>query len=139
MRLFAINGDPMPIPKFGELIFKQTFSVPMKNQNHATVNPMAKKGIRDKFKRHLAFADAIREPLVRPVKLVVTRIIGPGEGEYDYDSIGRGDAKELIDTLVDLGWFENDGPRFIRGVYYDQDNKQRWAGPAVMVEVFEDE
>ena len=121
--------------KYGALIHEQTFAVEIKNRNYATANTMYKKGIKDKFKRHLSqFA---REPFDRPVKLILTRILGIGQNLYDYDSIGRGDAKELIDTLSDIGWFVNDGPKWIQGVFYDQDKSQRWSGPAVKVQVFE--
>ena len=121
--------------KYGALIHEQTFAVEIKNRNYATANTMYKKGIKAKFERHLSqFA---RKPFDRPVKLIVTRILGIGQRVYDYDSIGRGDAKELIDTLSDIGWFNNDGPRWIQGVFYDQDKSQRWSGPAVKVQVFE--
>jgi hypothetical protein len=73
-----------------------------------------------------------QKPFERPVSMTVTRVVGPGQRLVDYDSIGRGSAKELIDSLVDCGFLHDDGPRWVVGLAYDQiiDRKQ---GPAVIV------
>jgi hypothetical protein len=50
--------------------------------------------------------------------------------------VGRGNVKELIDSLVELGWFVDDGPKWITHCDYRQDASQRINGPSVMIEVF---
>lgn len=76
-----------------------------------------------------------RTPFTVPVHLTLTRILGAGQRLWDNDSIGRGNAKELIDSLVALGWFHDDKPKWIFGVDYRQDDKRRSLGPAVEVVV----
>ena len=49
------------------------------------------------------------------------RLLGKGQRLWDYDSIGRGSAKELLDAVVATGWFVDDGPQWITGCRYDQD------------------
>ena len=74
-------------------------------------------------------------PLPCPVRLIVTRVLGKGQRLWDADSIGRGNAKQIIDTLTDLGWWPDDGPRHIVEVDYRQDDSRRAAGPCVCLEV----
>lgn len=79
-----------------------------------------------------------RSPFAGPVSIVVTRVLGKGERLWDADSCGRGNAKEIIDSLVELGWFHDDGPKFIRHCDYRQCDKQRERGPVTQIEVFDD-
>ena len=82
--------------------------------------------------------DLRREPFNERVDIVVTRILGKGQSLWDADSIGRGNAKQLIDSLVALGWFVDDGPQYIRNCDYRQDENQRkqWPRGATRVEVY---
>jgi len=68
------------------------------------------------------------------VTLTLTRVVGKGGRLWDSDSIGRGNAKELIDALVSLGWFVDDGPRYIVETRYRQ-VIDRERGPCVDVVV----
>ena len=77
-----------------------------------------------------------RTPFEHPVAIRITRILGPGQRLWDADSVGRGNAKELIDSLVELGWFYDDGPKQITHCDYRQDASQRLNGPSVLIEVF---
>lgn len=74
-----------------------------------------------------------RKPFSSPVALRLTRILGPRERLWDADSIGRGSAKELIDSLVACGWLVDDGPKWVTSVEYRQEI-DRGNGPAVRVE-----
>lgn len=78
-----------------------------------------------------------RTPFEHPVEIRITRILGAGQRLWDADSVGRGNAKELIDSLVELGWFADDGPKWITHCDYRQDAKSRASGPAVMIEVWD--
>lgn len=80
-----------------------------------------------------------REPFDFPVEIQLTRIIGPRQRLWDADSVLRGSAKQLIDSLVAIGWFHDDGPKWITSATGVQDASQRVNGPAVMVEVFKSE
>jgi len=73
------------------------------------------------------------------VEIQLTRIIGPRHRLWDADSVLRGSAKQLIDSLVAIGWFHDDGPKWITSATGVQDASQRVNGPAVMVEVFKSE
>lgn len=90
--------------------------------------------VRQKIARVLS--NERRTPFEHPVEIRITRILGAGQRLWDADSVGRGNAKELIDSLVELGWFTDDGPRWITHCDYRQDAKSRASGPAVMIEVY---
>tara|TARA_R110002110_G_scaffold116667_3_gene288278 strand:- start:393 stop:671 length:279 start_codon:yes stop_codon:yes gene_type:complete len=77
-----------------------------------------------------------REPFEFPVQIRLTRIIGPRQRLWDADSVLRGSAKQILDALVAIGWFHDDGPRWITSATGVQDASQRENGPAVMIEVF---
>lgn len=77
-----------------------------------------------------------REPYDFPVRLVVTRILGPRQKQWDADSILRGSYKQLQDELVCQGWFHDDSTKYITAVDGRQDGSQRENGPAVKIEVY---
>lgn len=77
-----------------------------------------------------------RAPYGHKVSMRVTRILGPRQSKWDADSILRGNSKELIDALVAIGWFVDDGQKWISEVTSAQDDTQRQNGPSVLVEVF---
>lgn len=79
-----------------------------------------------------------RKPFSFPVTICITRILGRGQRLWDADSVGRGSAKELLDSLVELGWFVDDGPKWIVSCDYRQDASRRDVGPATLVDVFEE-
>jgi len=50
----------------------------------------------------------------------ITRILGPRQKRWDADSWQRGNLKEIIDALVVLNWFIDDGPEYIQEIRFDQ-------------------
>jgi hypothetical protein len=78
-----------------------------------------------------------REPFDVPVVVEVTRILGKGQRLWDSSSIGRGNWKEVEDTLVELGWFHDDGPKWIVQTIFAQTANRREEGPAVEIVVRE--
>ena len=117
-------------------ILKKILPVELKNANigrghswHSTASS------RKRIARTLA--NERRTPFEFPVAIRITRILGPNQRLWDADSVGRGNAKELIDTLVELGWFCDDGPKWITHCDYRQDAQSRVSGPSVMIEVFQ--
>lgn len=74
-------------------------------------------------------------PFPKPVVLKITRLLGKGQRLWDFDSCGRGNSKELIDSMVACGWFVDDSPKWIEGCFFDQRKDDR-EKPAVLVEVF---
>ena len=65
----------------------------------------------------------------------ITRILGKGQRLWDSSSIGRGNWKEIEDALVAIGWFHDDGPKWITETRFFQDAGQRQNGPAVRVRI----
>jgi hypothetical protein len=84
----------------------------------------------------LTFENLRRDVPFGPCMLLITRILGHEQRLWDYDSIGRGSAKQLVDSLVNLGWFPDDSPRHIRGVMYDQDASNKDCGPSTKIDVY---
>ena len=78
-----------------------------------------------------------RKPFDVRVDVVLTRILGKGQRLWDPDSIGRGNAKQIVDALTDLGWWHDDSAKWIRNFDYRQDDSQRKSGPSVRVDVYE--
>lgn len=76
-------------------------------------------------------------PLQKRVDIVVTRVLGPRERMYDPDSILRGNAKELIDSIVEAGYLADDSAKHIETVVGKQDDSQRPNGPFTIIEIFE--
>lgn len=91
---------------------------------------------RKKIAADLAQQSLQRKPFEFPVRLVVTRILGPRQKQWDADSILRGSYKQLQDELVCQGWFHDDSTKYITAVDGRQDGSQRENGPAVKIEVF---
>lgn len=85
--------------------------------------------------RTIAAAVPVTTTVKTPVKLVITRILGRGQRLMDADSLGRGNAKEIVDAIVAAGFLPDDGPRHVVACEYRQDASQRARGPAVVVEI----
>ena len=79
------------------------------------------------------------QPFAGPVRLTLVRRLGLRERLWDADSIGRGNAKQLIDALVGAGWLHDDGPKFVSEVDYRQNDNDRANGPAWVVIIQEKE
>lgn len=92
---------------------------------------------RKQYEQTLKLLGLRRQPFPQPVRIELTRVLGKGGRLWDADSIGRGNAKEIIDALVQCGWFHDDGPKWITACDYRQDAEHRKHGPAVRVRVFE--
>lgn len=119
-------------------MFKITLPIELKNRNdgrgfshHRTAKD------RESIEWQLRAQGFTREPLYCQVDLVVTRVLGKRQSKWDGDSVLRGNAKELIDSLVALGWFHTDGQKWIRHVDGRQDDSRRSDGPCVIVEAIE--
>ena len=76
------------------------------------------------------------EPFAFPVNITVTRILGPKQSLWDSSSIGRGNWKEIEDAMVAVGWFVDDGPKYIKRTTFEQDATQRAVGPLVRVDIY---
>lgn len=76
-----------------------------------------------------------RQPFDFPVRVSVTRILGKNQRLWDSSSIGRGNWKEIEDALVAIGWFYDDGPKWISETRFYQDASQRDNGPAVRITI----
>jgi hypothetical protein len=119
-----------------EVLIVQTLPLELKNYNtgrgHAHWQSTK---IRKEYESVLRARRLTRQPFDRCVDVVLCRVLGPKQRLWDADSVLRGSAKELIDSLVACGWFHDDGPEWIRRAVGIQDKSQRHNGPAVVIAV----
>lgn len=121
----------------GECVLNQLLRVKLTNGNDGqTKHWSAAHRTRKDLELFLLGYYGRRKPFQFPVRLRVTRILGKGERQWDKSSLARGSWKQLEDALVSLGWFADDGPKFITDIEWIQDDSQRHAGPAVQIEAF---
>ena len=71
-----------------------------------------------------------------PTTNIVTRVLGKNQRLWDSSSIGRGNWKEIEDSLVELGWWVDDSPKYIVQTDFRQDATMRDKGPFTRLEVF---
>jgi hypothetical protein len=102
-----------------------------------TVHYGASAGRRKKYAKQLGLLGYKRKPFEHPVDIVVTRILGPNQRLMDSSSLLRGNWKEIEDTLVELGWFVDDSPKYIRATLGLQDSTRRDIGPATLVTIYQ--
>ena len=92
--------------------------------------------LRKKFEAYLRAEYPAREPFDFPVVVHVTRIVGKGQRLWDSSSIGRGSWKEWEDAMVAVGFFHDDGPKYITETRFFQDDSRRDEGPKIEVSIF---
>ncbi len=68
-------------------------------------------------------------PLSQKVGIVTTRVLGKGMRLWDFDSIGRGDCKEAVDSIVKYGILHDDSPKHVAWWLGQQDDSRRSEGP----------
>lgn len=80
-----------------------------------------------------------RKPFQRPVSVEIIRNLGPKQRFWDCDSILRGSAKQLIDSLVECGWFKDDSPEYIQQcvgrqtILVSDDGKRKLASTTICI------
>ena len=122
-----------------KLILRETIKLNLTNGNDGQGRAWYKTAsTRKAIEQQLKVQDLKRDPFDFPVKITLTRILGPNQRLWDADSVLRGNAKQLIDSLVAVGWFHDDSMKYITQVVGAQDATQRENGPAVLIEVFKD-
>jgi len=62
----------------------------------------------------------LTKPFSEPIVLRITRVLARAQKLWDSDSIGRGSAKELIDSLVACNWFRDDSTVYITETRFAQ-------------------
>jgi Holliday junction resolvase RusA-like endonuclease len=67
----------------------------------------------------VARARALAPPAPPAGRMVVeiTRLMGKGEREYDFENLAGGNAKSLVDALTRLGFWRDDNPRYLTRAY----------------------
>lgn len=78
------------------------------------------------------FAHLKRPTFEHVVSLRVTRVMGPKQRPWDADSWQRGNLKEIIDSLVGIGWFYDDSRKYIDRIMFDE---KRGDQPDTIVDV----
>ena len=59
------------------------------------------------------------------IGIVITRVLGKGQRKWDADSVLRGNAKQLIDSLVEAGVARDDSPKYVEFALGLQDDSKR--------------
>ncbi len=115
-----------------------TIPVELTNNNDGQSRHWSKANSSKKmFAQTLAALRLRSTPPDHPQNIVITRILGKRQSLWDADSVLRGNAKQLIDALVDAGYFIDDGPKYIIEAIGRQDATRRAEGPAILVEIRE--
>ena len=68
--------------------------------------------------------------------LLITRHLGKNQRYLDPDSVLRGNAKQLVDSLIEIGVAPDDSIKHLKFVIGLQSDKHRELGPYTSVEVF---
>lgn len=90
---------------------------------------------RDRYERLIRILHPRPAPVRTPVRLTITRVLGKGQRLFDADSLGRGNAKELVDAIVAVGFLPDDGPAHVHAVDYRQDATRRRSGPSTEITI----
>ena len=90
---------------------------------------------RESIESEIRAAGHVRAPFEFKVRLVVMRVLGKRQKLWDDDSVLRGSAKQLIDSLVACGWFVDDKPKWLK-VDQTQWVPQIRENPSVTIQVF---
>lgn len=90
---------------------------------------------RREYEATIALLHPRPRPVPTPCRVTITRVLGPKQRPFDADSLGRGNAKELIDAIVAVGFLPDDGPRHVLEVTYRQDATRRGDGPSTEVTI----
>ena len=75
-------------------------------------------------------------PVQQKVGIVFTRVLGKKQRLYDSDSILRGNAKELLDSIVDFGIIADDNNDHVLWSLGLQDKERRSEGPLTEVSFY---
>jgi len=87
--------------------------------------------VRRTLEYNLRLLRLVYTPRKGKVTVTVVRILGPGQRLWDSSSRGRGNYKQLEDSMVACGWFTDDSPKFIKDTIFQEDDTQRENGPAI--------
>jgi hypothetical protein len=68
--------------------------------------------------------------------LLITRHLGKNQRFFDPDSVLRGNAKQLVDGLIEMGVAKDDSVKYLLFVIGLQSDADREIGPYTTVEVF---
>jgi hypothetical protein len=80
------------------------------------------------------FLDSYQPPKYQG--LLITRHLGKNQRYLDPDSVLRGNAKQLVDSLIEIGVAPDDSIKHLKFVIGLQCDKNRELGPYTSVEVF---
>jgi len=117
-------------------LFTATLPVNLTNNNNGQSRHFGKSASdRKELEKILRGLGLVRKPFDVPVVVYVTRVLGKGQRCWDSSSGLRGTYKQLEDSAVACGWFQDDSYKYIKETRFFQDDTQRSNGPAVVIEV----
>ena len=136
-------------------LFELTVDMPLSNQNVGRSRHWSSAAkVKDKWIKALVTADVLTDsgiqldlttflaevlggkPIAQRVGIVTTRVLGKGMRLWDFDSVGRGDCKEAIDSIVRCGILTDDSPKHVAWWLGQQDDSRRSEGPFTVFTFF---
>lgn len=90
---------------------------------------------RKQFEATIRLMHAKPKPMRTPANITITRVLGKNQRLWDADSGLRGNAKELIDAIVAVGFLPDDGPKHVTEVRFQQDATRRHDGPSTEIKI----
>ena len=129
--------QPIPSPhESGKLLIAINLPIKLENDNNGQGHGWKRTAKRrESIESELRAAGHIRVPFEFKVRLVVMRVLGKRQKLWDDDSVLRGSAKQLIDSLVACGWFVDDSVKWLK-VEQTQWVPQIREKPSVTIQVF---
>jgi hypothetical protein len=117
-----------------------TLPIELTNGNDGRGNDwMVSNSRRKQYEKLIRQLGLVRSPFEFPVIIYVVRILGPKQRLWDSSSVGRGNWKEIEDSLVACGWFKDDSTKHIVNTFFYQDETRRDEGPCVEIIVETDQ
>ena len=139
----------------GEKLFEITVYLPLSNQNVGINRHWSQASkVKDKWNKALRTAEVLTDsgvhldlptfreevlmgkPIAQRVGILTTRVLGKGMRKWDADSVGRGDCKEAIDSIVKADILSDDSPAHVAWWLGQQDDSRRSEGPFTIFTFF---
>ena len=129
--------EPIKSPhEAGKLLIAINLPINLENDNNGQGHGWSRTSKRrNQIESEIRAAGHVRAPFEFKVRLVVMRVLGKRQKLWDDDSVLRGSAKQLIDSLVACGWFVDDKPKWLK-VDQAQWVPQIREKPSVTIQVF---
>jgi hypothetical protein len=90
---------------------------------------------RRQFESDLRKMGLVFTPFDCKVSVRVVRVLGKRQRLWDSSSRGRGNYKQLEDSMVACGWFHDDSPKYIIDTIFQEDDTRREGRPSIELHI----